>query len=418
MTPPLRRGRIACVLALLAALLPAEGPPAAAAPAAIAPVPEGITALLRDRGRAFEAKDRGLLQATLDPGSYAAAQLKAFDNASQVAFSTFRVEPVTEFSGQIAGERVKAKYSGREVAAFAVRQRSAVRGIETEPYVDNGYYTFVKSGGGDYDGWRLASDSDFDVLGGFSPRQVWDFGPVELATSEHFAVLVHPDQSAKAAPALAAAEKAYASVKSFWPRPATQRYLIVAPSTTGELDRILQSTIDLSKFVAFAARSIKTTEGLEPGGVRLFVQSSHFERYNDEGKQGILAHELIHAVTTPAAGSFMPIWVEEGLATHGSSPKGSSLPTARRGGKPGTFPQDEQFSVGSVSDIGRAYAQSQVAFEVLSDRYSAEGVAKFYEALGRTRIAAGSQEHHVAKALRESVGWTVDEWTKAWQDRL
>jgi len=410
-------------LSLLLAALVVAAQPALATQAgnpAVAQVPNGVVALLEDRGRAWQTRDRALLEATMAPGAFAQRELRSFDNAAEVRFSTYRVSALTRFSGDIAWPRVRELYPGSEVSAFHVVEETAVSGVERLPYAESGFYTFVRAGadGGDrYEGWRLASDTDFEALGGFSPVPLWAGGPVRAVTSRNFVLLAHPDRVEQVRGVVQLAEQAYEEAKRFWPRPAGDRYVIVVPSTSAELGRMIQATIDLDKFVAFAGRTHRYEGDFPPAGVRVFINLERFARYDAAAQRGIMAHELIHAITTPASGPFVPVWVEEGLAMHGSEPE-SGVRAARGGRTPEEFPTSDLFYVGSVGDIVRTYARSQVAFEVLDAQRGRDSMARFYEQLGATRFSAGTSEYHVRRVVEGALGWSVEEWTKAWRDRL
>jgi hypothetical protein len=406
---------------LVAALVLASLPAASrAAPPKVADVPGGIVRLLDDRGKAYSTKDRGLLERTLVPGDFRAAQLAAFDHAVALDFSTFSFRANTQFAGDIATARVRTRYPGRAVSAFQVTEESAIAGIETVPYAEEDFFTFVRDPGDaadPYDGWRTASSTDFEPLGIFSAVHLWDSGAIALARSDHFLLITHPDRIGSVRPAIDQAERSLREAKRFWPRPLDPRYVIVVPSTADELSRMLQSTVDVSKFVAFAAATTKRDEGWEPVGVRVFIQLSHFQTYDDAGKRAVLTHELIHAITRPVSGPFLPTWVEEGLAMFGAEGE-DGLSRARRASLPEAFPADEDFFVGATSGIVLTYSRAQAAIASLAKRNADDGVARFYEALGRKRVDPGTKDYQLRRALQESVSWTVEDWTKAWQAHL
>lgn len=385
----------------------------------IAEVPAGIVRLLADRGKAFVDRNRPLLGQTLAPGPFAERQLRAFDNLGELAFATFSFRATTRYVADAATPRVRALHRGKQVVAYHVIEESAVHGVETEPYVEHDFFTFVRDEpdpSDTYDGWRLASDADFEPLGVFSAEHLWDAAPVAMVSSPHFVLLTHPDMTRKLSGVLDIAEKAYDAIKKFWPRPIGERYVVIAPSTTEELGKIIQATFDLSKFVAFASGTERREDGWAPGGVRMFLQIDHFLRYNAAGKQVVLAHELLHAVTRPVAGPFMPVWLEEGLAMHASEPEHRK--ELRRVRAPDAFPTDDAFFLGSTRDILNVYYLSQSAVAAFAERYPAGKLADFYEALGKARVTAGTEEYHLRDALSSSVGWTVEEWTAAWRDRV
>lgn len=380
-------------------------------------VPDGIQRLLEDRSHAYASGDRGLLEGTLG-GELRGSELAAFDAATGLRFATYRTRVSTQFSEDIATARVRDRYPDREVVAFHVVLETRLAGVEEVPYVENAFFTFARSEDrGRYDGWRLVSTTDFEPLGVHSARQLWDGGRVETIESPHFVFLVHPAEAEEVGGMVDQAEEAYEEVGAFWPRELGRRYVVIVPSSSEELQEMIHSTVDLSKFVAFAARSFDPESGREPAGVRLFLNPPNFRRYAAEGRRAIFAHELLHAVTTPQAGPQVPVWVEEGLA-EAATGSDQRARLARQGPAPERFPPDEDFRIGPTGDIVRTYGQAQVAMQLVLDRFGVEAAARFYEAVGGARVAPGTSEHHVRRAASEELGWSVEEWRSAWRERL
>jgi hypothetical protein len=383
---------------------------------AIEEVPAPITQLLADYSRAWRDKDPQLLVSTLDP-KLQHSEAKALANAKDVPFTNFDVEATTQFSGNLASPRIKAKYRGVDVATYQVDELSRI-GSETSTYDEPGAFTFIRGErGGDYDGWRLVSKSDLDVLGFFSPHHLWDEKPVAVLQSERFVVLTHGDVLDVVRPELQVAESAYEHDTKFWPEPLSDHFVVIAPSTTDELRRIMHETVALEKFVAFVANGADREHGWAPTGPRVFVHLDHLRNYGRDSQQQILAHELIHAFTRKVSGPKVTSWIEEGLANFGGGNGGRKLRIP-----PGTssdaFPTDDQFFSGPVGDIQTVYDKAQIAIEVLDAKFGRAGLVRFYEELGRRRVVVGTEEYHVREAVRTSVGWSYDEWIVAWKQRL
>ena len=387
-------------------------------PVEIESVPSGIMRVLDDYGRAFQTKDRALLEGALGP-VYKISALRAFDNAKDVPFKSFTVKAKTHSSGNLAYRRVRALYPGKEVANYQVTESSTLV-VESQAFEEDGAFTFVRDGprpGDRYDGWRLASTSDLDIIGFFSPYHLWDNGPVSVLRSEHFVLLTHPDVAEEMRSVLQVAERAYAKATDWWPRPVAERYVIIVPSTTEELGALFHATIDLEKFVAFVAAGSDQETGWEPTGPRLFVHLSHLRNYDGTGQLEILAHELLHAITRPLSGPHIPVWVEEGLANAGGG-AGARPSLAREGPLPVEFVSDEQFIKGPVREIMIRYDQAQVAIETLIERFDTAALARFYERLGSARVVAGTDTYHVGRAIEDALDWTEEEWLTAWRERL
>ncbi len=381
-------------------------------------VPAAIVRLLNDYGRAFQTKDRALLDGALGSLLKVSA-LRAFDNAKDVPFKSVVVTAKTQYSGNLAYRRVRERYPDKEVRTYQVTEASTLD-IESVPYEEDGAFTFVRDGpqsGDRYDGWRLESTSDLDLIGFFSPYHLWDTGPVSVLRSEHFVLLTHPEVTEEMRPVINVAESAYAKATSWWPRPVDARYVMIVPATTEELGALFHATIDLEKFVAFVAAGADQAQGWEPTGPRVFVHLSHLRNYDENGQLEILAHELLHAVTRPLSGPHIPVWVEEGLANAGGG-RGARPSLASEGDPPPEFPTDEQFVKGEVRKIMIRYDQAQVAIETLIDRFDREALARFYERLGSARVVPGTDEYHVRQAVQDALDWTEADWLAAWHERL
>lgn len=403
---------------LVALALIAPTPQTGAAPA-IEEVADGIVRLLDDYGRAFGTHDRGLLERTLSRGAFADAELRALADAADVPFRRFDVRPTTQFSGDLASPRIRRRYPDLDVATYHVLVETAFDVEETADLAD-GAFTFVREApqpSDPYDGWRFASNADMEMLGFYSPRFLWNESKVAAVRSEHFLLLTHPDVAAEMRPVLGVAERAYAKATGFWPLPTDDRYAIIVPTTTAELDRLIRPTVDLSKFVAFVGAGVDREEGWEPAAPRLYVHLDHLRNYNADAQVEIFAHELVHAVTRPVSGPHIPVWVEEGIANVGGG-TGGRPSRAREGPAPDEFPTNELFVIGPVRDIQRRYDQAQVAIAELIEEKGRDGMARFYSELGAARVAAGTETYHVERAVTESLGWTVDEWVAAWRKRL
>jgi hypothetical protein len=407
--------RIALVLVVIA-LLPHAAFAQTPGPQ-IEPIPDGIKDLLVDYGRAWVNKDDTLLAKTLSAGMLK-DETHALDNAREIDFRTFRVHALTQYSGNLAYERIRALYPSTDVRTYHVSEDTAV-GTESKAYSEDGAFTFAHEAPADtaYGGWRLISKSDLDVLGFFSPHNLWDEAAVAVLRSAHFVLLTHPDVVQQVRPWLAVAEKAYARASAFWPGSSEKYIVIEVPSTTQELGRITHDTADLGKFVAFVAAGVNREHGYMPTGPRMFAHISHLLSYPEPAQVQILSHELIHALTREVSGPNVTTWIEEGLANVGGGAS-DLFSRAHLGPPPSTFPTSEQFVTGDVTQIQAVYAQSQIAIQVLIDKFGRDAMERFYKTLGAQRVVVGTEPYHVRKAVADSLHWSYDEWVAAWRKRL
>jgi hypothetical protein len=405
---------ILAVIVVAAVVVPAHH---AGAETSIETPPSGVTTLLRDFGRAWTTHDRALLDRTLAPGAMRDHQRAALQNAAKVPFRVYDVAATTHSSGNLASQRVRNLYPGKQVAAYEVTIRTAFD-VEDEASVGDGAFTFVRSTAGSsdrYDGWRLIADSDMDVLAFFTSRYLWDDGPVTILRSPHFLVLAHPDVASSLEALTSVAEKSYDRATHFWPRPVQARYAMIVPTTTAELGGIVHDTADLADFIAFVASGIDETNGWDPGKPRVYIHLEHFRAYTAVGQIGILAHELNHAITRPVTGPNIPTWIDEGMANISG---GLPAYTAKSGPLPTAFPTDDEFVAGSLEDIVRHYDQAQVAVQVLVKEKGRAALASFYEKLGSERVVPGTDKYYLAQIARETLGWTLDHWIAEWRKAL
>jgi len=382
----------------------------------IGSVPDGITHLLADYSRAWMTHDVSLLASTLT-GHLTSTETRALDNASEVMFRSFGIRTITQFSSNLAYDRIRSLYPHQEVRTYQIIESNAIS-YESKPYQEEGAFTFVRSGSsGSYDGWRLASKTDLDVLGFFSPHNLWDESPVAVLMSPHFILLTHPAITQEVRPWLNVAEKAIARASAFWPGSTEKNMVIEVPVTQEELGRITHDTADLSNFVAFVASDVNREHGYTPTGPRMFVNITHLLKYPESAQISVLAHELIHGLTREVSGPNTPTWVEEGLADDGGGTE-TLFAKVRPDIVPTTFPAAEKFVTGTVSDIQAAYAEADVAMQVLIDRFGRAGMERFYKTLGSERVVPGTEQYQVRKALQDSLHWSYDDWVAAWRKRL
>ena len=410
------RRLLVALIALLAFVVPDPARAQAPEPPEIEDVPDPIEQLLADYSRAWREKNQELLASTMTP-ALAEHETKALANAREVSFTTFEVGAKTQYSGNLASPRIRERYRTTDVRTYEIEERSQI-GFETSVFEEPGAFTFTReAAGGSYDGWRLTAKNDLDVLGFFSPLHMWDIAPVKVLRSERFIAMTYADAVEVVRPVLEIAEDAYDRDGEFWPRPLSDRFVLVIPTTTEQLRRIMHETVALEKFVAFVAAGSDREAGWAPTGPRVFVHLDHLRNYRRAPQLEIVGHELLHAVTREISGPKVPAWVEEGLANFGGGSGGRPLRIP-----PGTasdaFPSDDQFFAGPVGDIQTVYDKAQIAIQVLDERFGREGLVRFYEELGSRRVVAGTEEYHIREAIRRSVGWSYDDWVAAWRERL
>ncbi|HWC32212.1 MAG TPA: hypothetical protein VG709_03710, partial [Actinomycetota bacterium] len=278
------------------------------------------------------------------------------------------------------------------------------------------YLTFVRRA----DEWLIASDSDLDDVTLFSGRKLWEFGPIVTRESEHFLFVSHPVLESRAREILAAAERALGVVRARWPLPWSERLVILAPTTTEELRRILQASFDLDVFVGFVYSGVDRSGDWRLAGHRMILNWPAFSSYPASVRDQIFEHELAHAATREYAGPFTTAFVDEGMADWvASNVRDEQLEAELAAGTfDGELPRDFEFISGDDADILGAYEESGTAVEFAIGEFGIDAVARFYLRLGRARLAPGTPRYHVDRAARAAFGIGIDAFERRWAEWL
>lgn len=403
-------------LVIVAALSPpaAPTPPTRAAAA--------IDRLLERRAEAVRTRDKGAFMATVDPasGRFVGRQSRLFDAMGSVDFASYSLVAKWERLGDVVRPSDRAKYPGAEDVAIPVtEERYRIEGFDSEAAAEDLFYTFVRRDGE----WSVAEDTDLDDLALFSARHLWDRGGFERRSSDHFLQLQHPcsgdDCLTLGAEFLPLAERGLRRVDEYWHGPWTRRVIVLVPASQGELRRMLQTSIDLDNFVAFAYSTIDLERGVDFTGHRIILNPNAFEVQTSERVFTILSHELAHIATRDSSGVFIPTWVEEGFAevtAHDRDPSALSFFDARveAGEFDRRLPEDFEFTTGDGTEIYMSYQEAQSAISYFFERWGLDDFEAFYVRLGGVGIAPGTMSYHVDRALRETVGVSLEAFGSAW----
>ena len=394
------------VVALVLALVVPAGQSGQAAP------PSTVQAVLDARVAALASGDREGWLATVDPGAPKAfrdAQGRLFDGLRSVPIESYRLEARTDDTGDLGG-RLREAY-GAPVQLPETRQRLRLRGYDDRDAVDSLWLTFVQRDGS----WYVAGDEDLAPLGLDTARGMWDFAPVEVLATEHLLTIFHPAQRERAQALSAIAEDAVGVLRSRWDQPWPERIPMILPADTDELERLLQSTIDLDKFLAFVSYGSVRDEGWEATAPRIYIQDKNLSKYDRAFQVETLVHELAHAAGAPLAGPFVSSWVHEGVADWIAT--GRSTRERRPSGSDGVLPRDFEFSTGSQSNILLAYNESRSAVSHLASRSGVAAPTRFFRELGSVRIAPGSNDHQIEAALRRASAIGLADLQAGWARR-
>jgi hypothetical protein len=371
-----------------------------------------VQAVLDARVAALAAGDRDAWLATVDaqaPEAFRAAQGRLFYGLRSVPLESYALEARLEDTGDL-GIGLGRRY-GAPVQLPETRQRLRLRGFDERDAVDSLWLTFVRRG----ERWYVAADDDLAALGLDSARGPWDFAPVEVLATEHLLTIFHPDQSDRARALSALAEEALGVLRSRWDLPWSERIPLVLPAGTDELEQLLQSTVDLDKFLAFVSYGSVRDDGWEATAPRVYIQDENLRGYDRAYQVETLVHELSHAAGAPHAGPFVPAWVHEGVADWVAT--GRSRAERRPAASDGRLPRDFEFTTGAQTEIVNAYRESRSATSYLSSRAGLRAPTALFRELGAVRVAAGSVDLQADAALRRATGLGLTDLEAGWAAR-
>jgi hypothetical protein len=377
----------------------------------------GIRAMLERRAEAVRAGDEEAFMATvadIDP-RFVERQRQMIRGFRNLGVSEYRLEIGERFWPELTTPRDVAKY-GRDSrpTILHVEERYRIEGYDPQLALEDLYLTFVRTDGG----WKVASDVDLEDVGLWSGRKLWEYDPVITRPSEHFLYVSHPEQAGAADEILDAAERALGTVEDRWPLRWRERALILAPTSSEELQRVIQATFDVENFVAFAYSSVERRVDFDLVGHRIILNWPTFSRYDLGIQERILAHELLHFATRELTGPMVPGFVDEGIAEWVAGDTDTSVIRSRLAGGDWDheLPRDYEFITGEGEDITLQYQESYTSVEYAIERYGIRDMAEFYRILGRNRLAPGTPRYHVDQAMRAVFGLGYPEFEARWAD--
>lgn len=359
--------------------------------------PALIQRVLDQRARALVDGNRDAWMVTVWTGAAPAfrdAQGRLFDGLRSAPLATYDLSLDLETPYDL-GPAVAGRYDGRRVSLPPVRQRLRLVDFDDRDDIAYLWLTFVEDAGS----WRVAADDDLSALGLDTDRGIWDGGAVTATRKGNVLVLHHPDTVSRVPAIARAAGGAITELDDLWPEPWSKTAVVLLPSSIAELQRMMQTTLDLEKFVAFVTYDIDRDEGWSSTAPRVLVQDTNLARYSERGQVETLVHEMVHAASAEVTGPFIPSWVHEGLAewlAKGGRPERTAVPTG--------LPGDEEFSSGSQTSILAAYSRSTSVMARLAADAGSDAPVRLFTAVGAVRVAAGDSDYHLDTALREVAG--------------
>ncbi|HVL90147.1 MAG TPA: hypothetical protein VM841_07935 [Actinomycetota bacterium] len=408
--------RLRPVAVALAVVIGALGP---AAPAQVPEATAAIQAMLDERARALRDGDLAAFDRTMAGGEpeFVARERAGFRRLRTLPLGEYRIEIGDEEFGDLARDRDRVP-GFEETRILQASERIAFRGFDTHPEKEDVFLTVVRKGSD----WTVYDDEGVEDLGLKSVRHLWDFGEIETRRSDGIVVVFHPSERAAADPVLEMSRSARARARSGWPMPWDDPIVVMIPSTVGELERILQTTFDLTEFVAFAASSVDRDGGYRLTGHRIYLHWPNFRRYQAGFQRQVLAHEFVHLATRAIAGPYITAIFDEGIAQVYGEDGGETTRIARRvraNTLPGTLVPDWYFTAGPRDDIFLAYEEAASFIGYLNGRFGRDAGARAYKALGTIDpMTHGTWRYHLDRVTVSLFQESFPALERAWLDSV
>ncbi|GAC1415193.1 MAG: hypothetical protein NVSMB57_10670 [Actinomycetota bacterium] len=383
------------VLLVQALLLPAR---IGAAPN---PVADAVTELLQRRSQAVTTFDSPAFEQTMAgaPQQYLERQRAWLRRLRALPLQRYDLVLRDDELGDLARPADRTGYD--EVRVLQVKERIALTGYDKNPTDEDLFLTIARRGGT----WSVVGDEAVEDLGLRSNRNLWDFGDVETSESDHILAVFHPSERNAVSTILTQAKAARARVGKAWPFGFTQPIVIMVPSTVEELARVLQTTFDLTNFVAFAASSVERDNGYRLVGHRVFLHWPNFRKYNGTFQTQILSHEFTHLATRDVAGPYISAIMDEGIAQHygeaGGHTRGEVAKRLHAHSLNASLVPNWYFTAGPAEDIRLAYDEASSFIGFLTKRFGEDAGARAYKALGTIDpVSPGTRRYHLDNVFR------------------
>jgi hypothetical protein len=353
--------------------------------------------------------------ATIDPqasDAFKQQQASQFDGLRSLPLQTFHLTARLDDSGDLAAAAAGHYPGATAIFLPETRETMRFRDYDDRDDVESLWLTFVERSGT----WRIGGDSDGADLGLDTTRHLWDLGPLAVQRTAHFLILSHPAQSTRALALGNLGEEAISTLAARWDRAWSQRLPLILPGSIAELGTLLDSTIDLTKFVALVGYgAVRDAQAYQPTAPRLYVQDTNLSRYGPAFQTETLVHELDHAAASSLAGPFVPLWVHEGLADWVAL--GDSTTERKPAGSDGRLPRDAEFTTGSQAAIVTDYKEARSAMAALAAAKGRAAPSALFAEIGAHRVEAGTEDYQTDRALRAVAGQSFADFQSYWARR-
>ncbi|MGW6275937.1 hypothetical protein [Kribbella sp. NPDC055071] len=312
----------------------------------------------------------------------------------RLLFTNLRKFGFTKLTYLAADERQVPELTKYGPGAFTTRvmMRYQLAGLDAKPVQTDLGYTFVRRG----DAWILVEDSAIDAeLSRDGHRQPWDFEEVAVVRRGKVVVVVDQRERALGQKIAQVSQGAVDAVRRHWPRPWNGAVMVVAMAEPRVMAVLWSSGSGAGWTIA--AKAVTLYDGEPVGPRRTTPVSSRIVVNPAVRKQldkDLLAHEMTHVATTPI-GSYVPIWLVEGLAEYvrcasiEDDPQWTVDPyrkQVRTKYLPGmkVLPAQAEFD----ADGDRAYGQSWWITSYLESKLGEKGLASLYTDLAQHNTSA------------------------------
>ncbi|TNM45085.1 hypothetical protein FHP29_04545 [Nocardioides albidus] len=257
--------------------------------------------------------------------------------------------------------------------------------------------------------------TSISAIGGTGARlPLWLSAPLTVERQGQVVVAV-AGHGAAARGYLAAALRAVAEVRAVVPGPGG--LVVEVPADAEGLQRALDT--EPGQYSAIAAITAPVDGSQAPGSpVHVFLNRTVYDDLDPVAAQVVMTHEAVHALTEAVGARQAPLWLVEGFADYVAL-RDVGLPLTRTAGQiaaqvrqqgvPERLPGDGEFDP-TASHLGAVYEAAWLVCVTLAEHAGEGALVDVYE-----QVRDGGD---LAGALRQHAGWSEQDLTAAWQDRL
>lgn len=361
-----------------------------------------IAELLQQRSETVLNADVDAHMATLAPSagpSVWATESRLVFGAETIGLVTYveaLAEPVVDLSPP--GANV---IDGNRAITLEVKRTMRIGDFDERDHISSLFMTFVHVDGA----WKLHGDHALSSIGLAGDRELWELYDTEIVRRETV-VVVGTASRARLTALADLTEDAIDRFERSWPWPWAGRVVVMVPARSEELERLLQPTIDVSKFVAFTTLSVDRSEGWFVVAPRIVAQEGNLALRSPARQIDILVHELTHMASVTVSGPATPLWAHEGLAEWVTAGRPSSNKGALE------LPDLHLFRTGSSAEIRQVYDQAADTMQRIAGSFGDEAPWELFQHIGAAVRVAGTNDHILDRALRAVTGFTLEELTR------